>query len=71
MSESDDELSEINDDDENEQQKSRQRTVFPCNLCDRKFFRERRLEGHLRQHQGLKVGLFIDLQSTINYFQTN
>lgn len=28
--------------------------MFPCTLCKRKFFVERRLEGHLRQHEGKK-----------------
>lgn len=30
------------------------KAVFPCTLCKRKFFVERRLEGHLRQHEGKK-----------------
>lgn len=29
-----------------------------CDICSKKFFKLHRLEGHLRQHQGLKVNAF-------------
>lgn len=32
--------------------------LFKCDLCDKRFFKKHRLEGHLRTHQGLKVGFF-------------
>lgn len=29
--------------------------LFKCDMCDKRFFKKHRLEGHLRTHQGLKV----------------
>lgn len=31
------------------------KTTLTCEQCGKKFFKSHRLEGHLRQHQGLKV----------------
>lgn len=32
-----------------------QKDLFKCDMCDKRFFKKHRLEGHLRTHQGLKV----------------
>uniref|UniRef100_A0A182MA92 C2H2-type domain-containing protein n=1 Tax=Anopheles culicifacies TaxID=139723 RepID=A0A182MA92_9DIPT len=37
-----------------EQHSSPKRSEFKCHLCDRKFRFQTRLDGHLREHQGLK-----------------
>lgn len=33
------------------------KSTLTCETCGKKFFKLHRLEGHLRQHQGLKVCL--------------
>lgn len=33
------------------------KSTLTCDTCGKKFFKLHRLEGHLRQHQGLKVCL--------------
>lgn len=48
------EKKEVSDDGEESYDKN-PKLLFKCNICPKKFFRERRLEGHLRQHRGLKV----------------
>lgn len=34
------------------------KSTLTCDECGKKFFKKHRLEGHLREHQGLKVRLF-------------
>ncbi|XP_049290960.1 gastrula zinc finger protein XlCGF57.1-like [Anopheles funestus] len=43
--------------DSKEQQPVSKRSELKCNLCDQKFRSQNRLDGHLREHQGLKPAL--------------
>lgn len=42
--------------------KPQSKSTLSCNKCNKRFFKSHRLEGHLRQHQGLKVDISISYQ---------
>lgn len=43
------------------------KSTLSCEQCGKKFFKLHRLEGHLRQHQGLKVRLSSETDQTIGF----
>lgn len=54
-------VSEVSNKDnlETESESPNKKSTLTCDTCGKKFFKLHRLEGHLRQHQGLKACLLL------------